>query len=263
MQELIVKQVDLFGDTIVAAQDKEGNIWAGVSWFCKGIGLNKGQKDTQVEKIQTDRALKTGCRKFPAGVFDANNEVLALKLDYVPIWLAKISITQSMEHNTPDVAEKLLKYQLKAKDVLAEAFIEKKKLPQTYLEALKDLVAAEEEKERLKTENATLIEDNTRMKPKEEFYDTVTSSKHAIDIGKVAKILDFPGIGRNKLFEILRNEKILMRNNVPYQKYIDRGYFRTIETKTTFPNEDVKIYVKTLVYQKGVDYIRKILSKCA
>ena len=116
---------------------------------------------------------------------------------------------------------------------------------------------------KLKHENATLIEDNTRMKPKEEFYDIVTSSKHAIDIGKVAKILDFPGIGRNKLFDILRNEKILMRNNVPYQKYIDRGYFRTIETKTTFPNGDVKIYVKTLVYQKGVDYIRKILNKCA
>lgn len=127
MNELTVKQVDLFGDTIVAAQDKEGNIWAGVSGFCKGIGLSKSQKDTQVEKIQSDRTLKIGCRKFPAGVFDANNEVLALKLDYVPIWLAKINITQNMEENTPEVAEKLLKYQLKAKDVLAEAFIKKPK----------------------------------------------------------------------------------------------------------------------------------------
>lgn len=127
MNELAVKQVDLFGDTIIAAQDKDGNIWAGISGFCKGIGLSKSQKDTQVEKIQADRTLRMGCRKFPAGVFDANNEVLALKLDYVPIWLAKINITQNMEENTPDVAEKLLKYQLKAKDVLAEAFIRKPK----------------------------------------------------------------------------------------------------------------------------------------
>ena len=152
MENLTVKQVDLFGDTVVAAQDKDGNIWAGVSGFCKGIGLNKSQKDTQVEKIQTDRTLKMGCRKFPAGVFDLNNEVLALKLDYVPIWIAKINITQNMEENTPDVAEKLLKYQLKAKDVLAEAFLGKKAVPQTYLEALKELIAVEEEKERLQLE---------------------------------------------------------------------------------------------------------------
>lgn len=152
MYDLSVKQVDLFGDTIIAAQDKDGNIWAGVSGFCKGIGLNKSQKDTQVEKIQTDRTLKMGCRKFPAGVFDSNNEVLALKLDYVPIWLAKINITQNMEENTPDVAEKLLKYQLKAKDILADAFLGKKKVPQTYLEALKELVVVEEEKERLQLE---------------------------------------------------------------------------------------------------------------
>ena len=152
MYDLSVKQVDLFGDTIIAAQDKDGNIWAGVSGFCKGIGLNKSQKDTQVEKIQTDRTLKMGCRKFPAGVFDSNNEVLALKLDYVPIWLAKINITQNMEENTPDVAKKLLKYQLKAKDILADAFLGKKKVPQTYLEALKELVVVEEEKERLQLE---------------------------------------------------------------------------------------------------------------
>lgn len=42
MNELTVKQVDLFGDTIVAAQDKDGNIWAGIKWFCKGLGLSEG-----------------------------------------------------------------------------------------------------------------------------------------------------------------------------------------------------------------------------
>lgn len=31
--ELIVKSVDVFGDNIIAAQDKDGVIWAGVRWF--------------------------------------------------------------------------------------------------------------------------------------------------------------------------------------------------------------------------------------
>ena len=51
------------------------------------------------------------------------------------------------------------------------------------------------------------------MKPKEEFFDAVTDSKDAIDIGQVAKVLNFPGIGRNKLFEILRNNGILKQKN--------------------------------------------------
>lgn len=127
MNDLIVKHVNLFGDDIVAAQDNEGNIWAGVSGFCRGIGFSKSQKDTQVDKIQTDKTLKIGCRKFPAGVFDQNNETLALKLDFVPIWLAKISITSSMNESNPELADKLLQYQLKAKDVLADAFIKKPK----------------------------------------------------------------------------------------------------------------------------------------
>ena len=39
-----------------------------------------------------------------------------------------------------------------AKDILADAFLGKKKVPQTYLEALKELVVVEEEKERLQLE---------------------------------------------------------------------------------------------------------------
>jgi len=97
-------------------------------------------------------------------------------------------------------------------------------------------------------------------KPKVEFFDAVAGSKDAIPIGDVAKVLDM-GLGRNKLFEFLRNDGILMGNNIPYQQYIDSGYFRTIEQKYTVPNGDVKISIKTLVYQKGVDFIRRRLNK--
>ena len=64
------------------------------------------------------------------------------------------------------------------------------------------------------------------MKPKAEFFDAVASSKTAIQMADVAKVLDYPGYGRNRLFEFLRNKKVLMHNNQPYQKYIDCGYFR-------------------------------------
>lgn len=51
---------------------------------------------------------------------------MCLQLDYLPLWLAKISITPTMRKEMPGIAEKLVAYQLKAKDVLAAAFLEKK-----------------------------------------------------------------------------------------------------------------------------------------
>lgn len=125
--------------------------------------------------------------------------------------------------------------------------------PKTYVEALRALADAEEEKERLSLENE-------EMKPKAEFYDNVTGSSDTIEIGEVAKVLNC-GIGRNKLFDFLRKEKVLMKNNIPKQHFVDEGYFRAIETKYTKPNGDVSINLKTVVYQKGVDYIRKLLIK--
>lgn len=123
MNGLEIKKVPFMGTELMAARDNDGQIWAGASYICNGIGLSKSQKDTQIEKIQTEKVLKRGCRKFPAGVFDPNNITVAVKLDFVPLWLAKISITPTMEAETPELAEILMEYQLKAKDVLAAAFL--------------------------------------------------------------------------------------------------------------------------------------------
>lgn len=128
---------------------------------------------------------------------------------------------------------------------------------QIFARALK---MADQTIERLKENNAILLKDNQRMKPKEEFFDAVAGSKDAIEIGKVAKVLNYPGVGRNKLFEILRDKGVLMRDNIPYQKYIDNGCFRTVEQKYHTPDGETRINIKTLVYQKGVDYIRKMLE---
>lgn len=99
------------------------------------------------------------------------------------------------------------------------------------------------------------------MTPKAEFFDAVADSKTAISMNEVAKVLSIKGYGRNNLFEFLRNEGILDRFNVPYQRYVDCGWFRVIEQKY-MKNGEQQISTKTLVYQKGVDAIRrKILDK--
>jgi len=131
MDDLMIKNVDVFGDSIMAVKDKDGNIWAGVSYFCRALGMDKKQKDNQVERVQQDDVLKRGAGKFPAGVFDPANEAVALRIDFVPIWLTKIRITPKMKNERPELAEKLLNYQLKAKDILADAFLPNREPEQT------------------------------------------------------------------------------------------------------------------------------------
>ena len=97
------------------------------------------------------------------------------------------------------------------------------------------------------------------MKPKAEFFDTVADSKTAISMNEVAKVLNIKGYGRNNLFEFLRENKVLDRWNVPYQRYVDNGWFRVIEQHYQKNGEPI-VTTKTLVYQKGVDGIRKMIN---
>ena len=126
-------------------------------------------------------------------------------------------------------------------------------IPQTYSEAL---MLAAKQAEQIEQQTA-LIE---AQKPKVEFYEAVTGSNDTIDIASVAKVLNIKGFGRNNLFEFLRNKNILMQNNQPFQTFVDRGYFRVIESKYNKPDGSSHINLKTVVYQKGLDYIRKLLE---
>lgn len=116
-------------------------------------------------------------------------------------------------------------------------------------------------RKRLLLEKDKLLSVQEKLLPKAEFYDDVAGSKSAIEMSKVAKVLDIKGMGRTNLFQFLRDQKVLRKDNEPYQDMIDRGYFRTIEQKWQKPNGDIYINIKTLVYQKGLDYIRKLIKK--
>ena len=112
----------------------------------------------------------------------------------------------------------------------------------------------------LQARNEELKKQNEKLLPAANFAYQLCSSKDTIEIGECAKVLN-KNIGRNRLFEFLRNSNVLQSNNIPYQKYIDSGYFRVIESKYVTPNGETKISLKTVVFQKGVAYINKLLSK--
>ena len=131
MNELEVRKVPFMGTELMAARDNNGQIWAGVRWMCSGIGLSKAQSKTQVEKINEDTVLSKGVGNFRLPTNGGMQDSFCLKLDYVPLWLAKIAITPRMERETPELAARLEQYQLKAKDVLAAAFLPQSKQQST------------------------------------------------------------------------------------------------------------------------------------
>ena len=96
------------------------------------------------------------------------------------------------------------------------------------------------------------------LKPKVDFYNDVTGSTDTIDIAGVAKVLNVPNMGRNKLFAFLREKKILNNRNEPYQCFVDKGYFRQVESKWEHEGT-IHINLKTVVFQKGLDFIRKLV----
>lgn len=85
-----------------------------------------------------------------------------------------------------------------------------------------------------------------------EFATHVTESADSVSVGEFAKILKKENIpiGRNRLFTWLRDNHYLMENNVPYQTYIERGYFDVVEVVKTTSYGDM-MFPTTMIKGKG------------
>lgn len=98
--------------------------------------------------------------------------------------------------------------------------------------------------------------------PLVEFANQVSNTENLIDMNAMAKLAAEENIqiGRNRLFKWLRQNEILMSDNLPYQKFIDRGYFAVKET--VFETYSMmKTHQQTLVTGKGQRYIIGRLKK--
>lgn len=98
-----------------------------------------------------------------------------------------------------------------------------------------------------------------KQKPLVDFANQVSDTTDLIDMKTMAKLLkdNNINIGRNRLFEFLRMKKILMKDNQPYQQYIDAGYFKVNEYTYTDSFGQTKTNRQTFITGKGQLYITK------
>lgn len=154
MKNIEAKTIPFLGTNLIAARDDDDNqIWVGIRPICDGIGLNQSQIHSQAKKVKEDFVLSKGYSKVSLPTNGGYQMMSCLKLEFVPLWLAKILITPNMKKNQADVADRLLQYQLKVKDALADAFTSesnKNISPEMYLTILRAYVNTYEENVELK-----------------------------------------------------------------------------------------------------------------
>ena len=86
-------------------------------------------------------------------------------------------------------------------------------LPNDMPSALRQLADSLEEKARLQRQVEQAQQQAEQARPKVAFFDAVAAASNCIPMATAAAVLKLPGIGRNKLFRMLRVDGILKRNN--------------------------------------------------
>ena len=130
MDNLIVKEV-CFKNKKIRAIEENGKIYVSIKNVCDNLGMDLKQHKAQKLKIRNDELLKGGIKLYPLESNGGIQETMLLELDYLPIWLAKINPARFSD----ELKKELMDYQLKAKDVLAEAFLGKRRMyPELFYE---------------------------------------------------------------------------------------------------------------------------------
>lgn len=118
------------------------------------------------------------------------------------------------------------------------------------------LLESEQEKE-------ALLLENKRLQPRSDYIDVVFSTNGLLTMSEAAKSLGLRK-GRNTLYILLREKGVLFMNSKePKQDFINRGYFAMKQTTIEYKKGDIlftKIEPQTMVTQKGLAYIAKILN---
>ena len=95
-------------------------------------------------------------------------------------------------------------------------------------------------------------------KPLVDFANHVGKSENLIDMGTMAKLAEKEveniRIGRTRLFKWLREKDVLMSNNLPYQRYVEAGYFQVCDANGG-SKEKPLIFPQTMVTGKGQIYL--------
>ncbi|VXB53014.1 Phage antirepressor Ant [Exiguobacterium sp. 8H] len=120
--------------------------------------------------------------------------------------------------------------------------------PDTIIKLAQNL--KDEQEKRLEAERIIV-----EQQPLVEFANTIANDKRGILIRDFAKVISKQGlsIGEKRLFQWMRHRGYLMRNNRPYQRYVEMGVLELIE-RPIVRTEGTEIKFTPRITGKGQEY---------
>ncbi len=98
----------------------------------------------------------------------------------------------------------------------------------------------------------------TAQAPKVAFAEAVGEAENLQKVGEVAKALN---TGSRRLWSFLRESKILLPNDLPYQQHLEAGRFKVVEVPFRDAEGAPRIKLETRVTGRGVTYLQQRLAK--
>ena len=130
-------------------------------------------------------------------------------------------------------------------------------LPGNYLEALKSLVVAEEQKQQLQIQNEIQSERLKIAAPKADYYDRTLMAKNTVSTTVIAKELGMSAVTLNKKLKEMGIQYKVGQTWVLTSKYQNMGYTDT-QTYTETIDDETRSYVSTVWTQKGREFIHSL-----
>ena len=113
------------------------------------------------------------------------------------------------------------------------------------------------------TRIAILERNEQETKEARTYVKRVLDSNVLKDLYDVPAILNIPGIGITEVLKVLRDNSVIDESNMPYQEYVDKGWFRVDTHSYQDKTAGTVIHKRVFCYKIAINQIRKMLDKMA
>lgn len=115
MVSALQQEVQFYDDQITAVQTADGVVFVLFAKVCQNLGLDRS---SQVRRIKAHAVLGEGLIPLTIQSAGGPQEAQCLRLDLLPLWLSGVQARKA----SPDMRERLIRYQREAGQVLWQAF---------------------------------------------------------------------------------------------------------------------------------------------
>jgi phage antirepressor YoqD-like protein len=250
-----VATLDFHGDGISIVNGPDGT-WLVLGQLTANLGL-----DAQAQQRSLERsAWSKGKTAVTAVMLPGDSRSYPRFLIHeriVPMWLANITTSRIPD---PDVRRKVGIYQIELADALY-AYVTGRvaaapALPRSYAEALRELASTVEQRD-------AAVAELEIAAPAALSWETLASANGDFSVREAAFILNRdPGIGtgQTRLFAILRDLKLVDRNDTPYADHARHVRLRPRTYTNPATDEEVPAKPQVRITAAGLHYLHKRLG---